>query len=1048
MAFSLWKLKLAKGATIPDFSEEPPPPPPPPPPDPLEINMPFTFTREQGQALSIPLIARGGKLPYNWSITADDISIYVELTEGDTLNWVDNNQAAATYSPVVTVLDAEGTTLSQTLTITVTPIITVNPPGAITSLTVTPINPTVARVSFTAPSTGGAVVGYSYTVGGGNLLPLPANRRIFLPEGSTNTVEVWAYNNDGDGPKSSASYTTPDGGLPINAESAVARIFSETNGTSYTHANLAVGAGQSDKILVITVFAQIGSGGIEVTGLSLPGSQTTATRRVTTGVANNHISIWTVPWLSGQPATQSVSYNIVDGSGVAATALRAAIEVRPIFGRDEVPVTTGTDTSMDGNNELHSTIASISAEQLVVYAASATDSTDELLPDLFGLNKELNSEGQGSQSALQYITATYIPSDDTTDYDVGVEWVNESTGDDDGGVLPRHAYAVFAVKTAPPPTGIATEWCDNFVEALAVALHTDDDRDLADSAKMWHWAPGLSGEYGEPGSANNPKAANLPFFTAQMGIRYWRSAWIQGTVADIDNLQAVKGQNKRYMEYLYKKKGMRMFGPCARIQDDTPTTTATAAANALQVFYKPTANPPYVPCYGIEGVNEYNSDKSPYATLAESAEAAYQCQKAMYTTMLGTGKMWNGATGVLCIMNSTWKRLISAYNALAARGSAGQRIWNYSTHGVIHVYNGGREPTLTADGEGGTAQSSPQPCEMTFHDAQTCNNTLPVMITEMGFKYAQPQRTVAPLDSLKRFTMPSAEWNVIYGYNNVSWYSAAKYLPRMLLEYYTKGKGTNNVVIQSGHVPTGFDWKIGTAPGSLCIYNLYDDVGTRPYANWGIAYTNANRTQVIGKPPYYAIVRIVSLLKEKSWTVATRTWDGTAPAADALNYTITGANAKTGPIIQGQGVPGWVSKGANGRFLICLWQRETSWLNADNAANAAERWTQGQINNLADIESWEKLPIRTVLSVQYEDDKDFRKTMTLNFFNNAGTARTFSSVKIYEPCFGNNTNQAQYGTNGLAEDSSLVPLPRKTFSNVSSVQVQVPDHPVFIELTP
>lgn len=1061
MAFSVWKLKLARGNTTFDPIDEPPPPPPPPPPDPLEITILTAYTRQEGQPLDIVLTAKGGKTPYEWSITADDVGIYKDFTEGNVLDWVDNNQADGIYTPTVSVTDAEGTIQSRTLTITVTPVITVNPPGPITSLAITAINPTIARVGFTAPATGGAVTGYRYSVAGGNAISLPANMRIILPEGTTNNVLVWAYNADGAGPASTVSVTTPDGGLPLDQESAVARAFDETNNTTYTFANVAVGAGQSDKVLCITVFLQ--GTAVQAAALTMVGNGS-ATQRVTTGNGNNHISMWTIPWGAGKPATNSITFNSVGSDGTTAvSAIRAAIEVRALFGREEVPVATGTDTTADGNGELHSTVASIAAERLLVFASSTTDNTDELLPDLFGVNKEPNSEGQGSQSALQYVTGTYIPSDAATNYDVGVEWVNESTGADDGGVLPRHLYAVFAEKTIAPPGGVATEWCDNFVEALAVNLHTDDSRDSADVNQMWNWPTGLAGPYGVLGSANNPKAKNLPHFTGQMGIRYWRSAWIQGTVANITNLGHEAGQNARYMEYLYKKCGMRMYGPVHRIQDGTAAEVADRTEKSIEAFYKPTLTPPWVPMYGVEGVNEYNSDKSPwYPNNALGAQRAYECQVAMYNKLLEKGKLWNGATGVLCIMCSTWKRLIDAYEALAARGTNGARIWNFSTHGVIHIYNGGREPTLTADGEGGTAGSTPQPCEISFHDAQICGQQLPVMITEVGFKYAQPEQTnVSPRPSLKRFTMPTTgNWNQLYGYNNISWYSAAKYFPRVLLEYYTKGKGINNVSIQAGHVPTGFAWQIGNTPGSLAIYNLFDDVDTRPFANWGIAYTNANKSAVIGKPSYYAIVRIVNLLKDKTWrdesygTTAAqiakrRTWEGTAPAVDALNYTITGANAKTGPIIQNQGRPGWVSKKSNGRYYLCLWQRETSWLNADAAPNAPERWTQAQVNALPDIESWEKLPLRDTGPNTYEDDKDFRKAMTINFLNGDGTApRVFSTINVYEPSLGNNTNQAQYGTNGLADDTSLVATPRKVFTNVSSCAVQVPDHVMFLELIP
>lgn len=1066
MAYNKWKLILAKSATLPD-PDDPPPPPPPPPPDPLEITMQSSFTREQGQPLNITLTARGGRGSYEWNITADDDTASLFSEDDTRIEWAASAQPAGVYALTVAVIDEEGTRQTQAITITVTEVITLNPPGAIADLDVTAINPTTARVSFTAPVSGGAVSGYRYTVGGGAWFPLPVNKRIQLTAGvADQEVVVWAWNDDGDGGSDSDTVTTPEGGLPISTEAAATRVFDETNDDSYTFASVAVGAGAADKVLCITVFVQ--GTALQAVNLALTGSGVTATRRVTTGTANNHISIWTVPWVSGKPATNNITFDVMASDGTTpVTAIRAAIEVRPLIGREEVPVATGTDTTADGNGELHSTIASIDAEQLVVFAASTTDSSDELLPDLFGLNKENNSEGAGSQSALQYVTATYIPSDDVTSYDVGVEWVNESTGADDGGTLPRHAYCVFAEKTIAPPVGITADWSDNFVEALGIGTHTDDAWSQGpNSFNIWNWPPGLAGAYGVLGSNNNPRAKNLPHIMGQLGIRYFRAAWINGTATAMNNLADDRGQNKRYFEYLYKKKGMRMYGPIGVIPQDgkagsTPAEIVADTTAAISVYYKPTATPPYIPMLGIEGVNEYNSDENTLPTLAAQAEHAYICQIALYDAIDDTGKLWNGTSGVFCIICSTWKRLLNAYTALAARGTAQTRIWNYGTHGVIHVYNGAREPTLTADGEGGSGASTPQPCEITYHDAQIVNNALPVMITEMGFRYAQPQKTTGSRPSLKGFTMPYivnnvqfaksawqdvGHWPVNYQYNNISWYSAAKYMPRMLLEYYTKGKGTDNVVLDTGYVPTGRPWRIGTSAGSLCIYQLMDDVDTRPDKSWGMCYTNQAENQVIPKPVYYAVARIVDLLKDKTWRddtygttsqqIAQRcTWQGTEPDEDAVNYTITGANSKTGPIIQGQGQPGWLSvkgTGSDRRYYLSLWQREESWRNT--------AWTQADINALPDIESPDKLPPRYSNGVV--DDLDFRKTMTVNF------NQTFSTVNIYEPCFGNNTSAAAYGTNGSATDTTLTALPRRTFTNVSSVQVQVPDHPCFIEMIP
>lgn len=983
----------------------------------FQITTEAAYTRQAGQNLAIPLSATGGRPPYLINIGGANADLFIE--DDTTLEWQNASTVAeGVYTVELTFVDQNNFIRTKTVTVTVNAA-PVSLPGEITDLQVDAISPGIAKATFSTPT--GTIVGYKVSINGSVPSDLPASRRLFLAPGVTHSVSIFAYNNDGNGLPGTDSVAMPEAGVNIGQEAQISKGFDEVNRNQYT-ISLNPGTGVEGKFIEVTVYSQAGVSHKHA-NLQAVGQTVTETLRVDSGTSLVCISKWTVPWTTGKPSTCSFSVDCVDGSGVLiANALRLGMSVRPIFDRAETPVATGSDTTTDANGEVHNTIASVSAGQLLTHTAASALTGTDCIADMFGTNPSANSEIY--ETALQVCSGDMKFADDATNYDVGAEFSDPVGGGDAAGMIGmRQVYCVYAAPSGPPTTGIQAEWSDDFWESLAVGLHTDFGR-FNGTTNIWWWPGGLSGAYGALGSNNNPRCKNLPYMIGELGVRYGRSKWYDPNInnsnntlrntpaGELDDLSSDYGQYKRYIEYLYKKKGMRFYGPVG-VEGDTLTNVRLTVEAVVAAFWHPEGidgDPrPYIPLYGMEGINEMNKGHTVNDGWAEECHAF---QKAIYQR--AQQLVPYGTTGVRIIMPSIWERRKPFIDKLATIGATGDKIWDYCTHGCIHIYNGGREPNRLAPGEGGGQTDPDRPFEETYDDHRAINQTLPVMVTENGFRYGQPQMNSGVRMSVKGFTLPYGagtrsgwqaapdNWVVPYGYNNITWYSAAKYFPRMLLEYWTRRNIT-------GHAHAN-------------IYSFVDDVDTRPNLNWSITYPNQAENLIVPKLPYYAVKRMGYLFSNKTWDEATYTWLGSRPTLGSANYSLrshgsgTGPNDKTGPIMyDANGVaypqPGYLTQhgsGASAVFRLWLFQREVSWDNTSVALPTTEA---------------------AALNIKTAKDFDFSRDMTLDF---GGTAK---DIKIYRVAFDS--------TGGYTGE--YPPVPYVTDNNKTSKVITVPDHPICIE---
>jgi hypothetical protein len=919
---------------------------------PITITTEATYSVQAGEELSIPLTATGGQGPLTYNISASDNTIY-QIDESNVLRWANNAaQSAGDYTVTLLVSDGFDNSDSLTITITVTAPALVYP-GAVTDLTAAPINETTVVLAFTPASN---ATSYYYSANGSPEKPMPFDNRIRLLSPSTAyTVRVWGRNENGDGTADTADCTTLAPSQTVN-DVWRGMLFDEVNRSEYSF-TFTVNAGAANNFLLIGAVAHTGSANPNVINSVLvndapcdPVVVSSAAGAVFTGFYKYS---WGVGALAG---TVTVKVRVYNAANTAAlTAQRCGCSLKEIVNRSATPVATYVDSTAPLSQSV-----TLTSNQVVMAltAATAVSSAIDLTADINRLTIEDSSENY--QQSLNFIQGFHSSPDGET-RTIGADWA-----DIEGGTTAGNQRMVAVIYDAPLSSipAVTPRAADSLVDMMAFDTHMDWSRGTGSTA-VWHW---------EPGEAT-PNLSNLITAMGNLGVRYARASpykTLSKTATNTNN------QLYRYMLALYDTYGIQGFGPPGTLEDTT--ADIQEAIRRTELYINEGGKRRWK---AYEGANESNSGRP----------AGWNTDLVTFMQTLRNYINANYPAAEI-IGPSIWGRNQADIDTLAATPGWSESLQDYA---CFHTYNGGRKPTTSGDPllQQGDETGGPTtiPYRNTFLDHTALFGDLPLWITEIGYKLANPQ-------GIKGWTMPAA-WVRNYGNNAISNKAFMKYLLRYFMS--------------SVEICEEF-----SSFARFSHYVFQDDVETQPNNCFGFTYANQAKTALLFRPVYYSWQRFINLFKDKTWNAGADAWQysGAGPTLTGLSFDITGGNGLTRPIVYGQKQKGMLFRKQDGKYLIPLYQDETSW---DQSAGADY-----------------STPVDPTQYWCNADIDPTRRTVTFD----AGS--TVTSIKWYEPTFDNTGTYPANGGYGTASTATA----RKTANNTRTMTIDVPDHVGVIEVTP
>ena len=921
---------------------------------PIVITTSATFSVVEGSPLSIALTATGGAGTIQWTFDAVDQSIYDFDPELKIIEWIDDEaQAADDYILTVTADDGLGNSASLEITVTVTAA-PVTLPGAIATLTATPINSTTVVIAHTASAD---ATSYWYSVDGSAEAELPADLRLRAFSALTDyELKVWGRNDDGDGPVKTASFTTLAQSQPV-VDLLVGKQTSESDLSTYTFP-FTVQTGAASNFLLFGIVTQ-STTAHRVAEVSFNSIDAIEVESTSDTAANLQVGYYRVPWGAARTGgTYNLSVTLRDSAlGSVVTGIRCVAILKHMRGRPSTPLNTYVDTS----GALSQSVT-MSTDDVVetLTAALADNNTIDLAADLNRLTRDNNTEGK--LDTLNYASGYFSPSAGET-RTIGADWVDPSAATTSS--LPRMVVVQYDEPSAPVSTGITPVAADSLVDTWGIDTHGDWHRSEATGhGKSWHW-----------GSHSTPQITNLISTMGELGVRFYRMG---PSLNNSTTLSNVNSQNYKYAKAWYDDYGMQAFGP---VGDEAMTLTEQETYDMIESTEQVLNSGGKRRFYAYEGPNESNHGRP----LNWNTKLVQRTQWMDFKV-----RQYDGAK---IIGPSIWGRNTWDIDTLKATPGWDTSLFDY---GTLHTYNGARKPTLSgAPLFNGSGDDNAGDVDIPYRDTLLEHNglydNLPLWITETGFKRGNPQ-------GYKNFTIPDT-WVLPYAKANVTMKTYMKYI----LRYYMASVEINS---EFGEL------------GMFSPYIYQDDVESQPNFCFGITYANQAKTSLNLLPSYYTIKRFLNMFREKTFNYSAGAWQypSGAPTLTPLNYTITGVNEFTRPIMWNQSQRGRLYRKSNDQYLIPLYQDVESWRRSKTSytpADPADHFCPA--------------------------DRDIaRHPVTFN----AGQVCT--KIEWFEPTFDNSGTYPNNGGYGTASTATA----RKTVNNSATIDIDVPDHVGVIVVTP